>query len=39
MATTCGAIRLKSERQRLRSIVAKAGLGIRFNEHIEGDVP
>jgi ATP-dependent DNA ligase len=39
MATTCGAIRLKSERQRLRSIVAKAGLGIRFNEQIEGDVP
>src|SRR6266478_9877218 len=37
MATTCGAIRLRSARPRLASVLAKAGPGIRFNEHIEGD--
>ena len=35
---TCGAIRLRSARPRLH-IVAKARLGIRYNEHIEGDGP
>ena len=37
MATTCGAIRLRSSKATLASIVAKAHPGIRFNEHIEGD--
>jgi bifunctional non-homologous end joining protein LigD len=35
---TCGAIRLKSEKPRLRACW-KAGPGIWFNEHIEGDGP
>ena len=39
MATTCGAIRLRSSKATLASIVAKAHPGIRFNEHIEGDGP
>ena len=39
MATTCGAIRLRSSKATLASIVAKAQPGIRFNEHIEGDGP
>jgi bifunctional non-homologous end joining protein LigD len=37
MATTCGAVRLRSARPRLASVLAKAGPGIRFNGHIEGD--
>jgi ATP-dependent DNA ligase len=36
MAKTCGAIRLRSARQPA-SVLAKAGPGIRLNEHIEHD--
>jgi bifunctional non-homologous end joining protein LigD len=39
MATTCGAIRLRSSKATLASIVAKAHPGIRFNEHLAGDGP
>jgi hypothetical protein len=37
MATTCGAIRWRSAGP--ANVLAKAGPGIRFNEHIEGDGP
>jgi bifunctional non-homologous end joining protein LigD len=37
MPTIYGAIRLRSAR--IASVLAKAELGIRFNEHIEGDGP
>jgi hypothetical protein len=37
MAMTCGVIPLEVRKATLRSMLAKAGLGLRFNEHIEGD--
>jgi len=39
MATTCGAIPLEVRKATLRSMLAKGGLGLRFNEHLEGDGP
>jgi hypothetical protein len=39
MATTCGVDPLEVRKATLRSMLAKAGLGLRFNEHIEGDGP
>ena len=39
MATTCGAIPLEVRKATLRSMLAKGGLGLRFNEHIEGNGP
>jgi ATP-dependent DNA ligase len=39
MAMTCGVIPLEVRKATLRSMLAKAGLGLRFNEHIEGDGP
>jgi hypothetical protein len=37
MATTCGVIRWEGRKATLEMMLAKAGPGIRFNEHIEGD--
>jgi hypothetical protein len=37
MATTYAMIPLRAARATLEMILAKAGPGIRFNEHMEGD--
>ena len=39
MATTCGRDPLQVRKATLASIVTKAGLGVRFNKHVEGDGP